>query len=525
MSSARPSRSDARSGGGQIGLAELMAALSLAIDVGMAQPIEQGLATCLLAMRLAGALGLGEAELIRVYYLALLRHIGCTAYSRDVVALLGDELTFRAEAAKVDFGRPEGVAFMLRHIGRAHPPLRRPGALALLVTRGPRMFQEETRGACEVARLLAERLGFDLDTRRDLELVYERWDGKGFPGHAKGEALTVPVRVVRLAEDAELFHRLGGREAVLGMLGRRAGRVHDPAFADCFRQEASELLAVLDTDSIWEDVLAAEPGPRPVLSDERLDQALRAMADFADLKSPYTAGHSPGVAELTGSALSGCGLPAEDAAAGRRAALLHDLGRAGVPAATWTKPGPLSRGEWEQVRLHPYHTERVLARSTALRALGALASMHHERLDASGYHRGVPGSLLPFAAQVLAAADAYHAMTEPRAHRPALDPKAAADELRREVHAGRYSGQAVDAVLESAGHRVRRRLSRHVAGLTDRELEVLRLIARGLSTRQVAEALTISPRTADHHIESIYAKIGVSTRAATALFAMQHDLL
>jgi len=249
------------------------------------------------------------------------------------------------------------------------------------------------------------------------------------------------------------------------------------------------------------------------------------MADFVDLQSPYMVGHSSGVAALAAAAAERCGLPESDVVETRRAAYLHDLGRVGISAGIWGKQGPLTEWEWERVRLHPYYTERILARSRPLARLGALGALHHERLDGSGYHRGLPAPMLPPVARILAAADAYHAMTETRPHRPALPGEAAAGELRNQVRLGRLDGEAVNAVLAAAGHRVRSTRRQWAAGLSDREVEVLRLLARGLSNRQMAERLFISKQTVGHHIRHIYAKIGVSTRAAATFFAMQHNLL
>jgi DNA-binding CsgD family transcriptional regulator len=208
----------------------------------------------------------------------------------------------------------------------------------------------------------------------------------------------------------------------------------------------------------------------------------------------------------------------------RRAALVHDLGRLGVSNAVWDKTGGLTAAEEERIRLHPYLTERMLACSPALRSYGRTAQEHHERLDGSGYPRGVRGDALTTAGRVLAAADAYHTKLEPRPHRPALAPTEAARWARAEVRAGRLDGPAVDAVLETAGHPVRRRPD-WPAGLTTREVEVLRLLARGVPTRQIAERLVISPKTANNHVEHIYAKIGVSNRARASLFAVQHGLM
>jgi len=272
-------------------------------------------------------------------------------------------------------------------------------------------------------------------------------------------------------------------------------------------------------------VVAAEPISSSPIAEHELDEAFAVVADFADLKSPYFRGHSRGVAALAADAAGLLGLSASETVAVRRAALLHDLGRTGVPNTVWDKPGALSESERERVRLHPYYTERALARPAALARLGAIAGAHHERVDGSGYHRGLTGASLSPSARVLAAADAYHAMTEPRPHRPQLGPADAADELRRDVRAGRFDGDVAEAVLAAAGHRTGSRRRSAPGGLTPRELEVLALLARGASTREIAKMLVIAEKTAANHVEHIYAKIDVSTRAAAALYAMRHGLL
>ena len=260
-----------------------------------------------------------------------------------------------------------------------------------------------------------------------------------------------------------------------------------------------------------------------MLEGDAIERALAAMGDFADLISPYLAGHSAGVAELASAAARRCGLRPAEVSGVRRAALVHDLGRVAVSPRIWQKPGPLSADEWEQVRLHAYHAERVLSRSPFLAELAGVAGAHHERLDGSGYHRGAPGAALGTPARVLAAADAYHAMTEPRPHREALASERAAEELAREAGAGRLDADAVASVLEAAGQRAQQ--VQRPAGLTDREAEVVGMLARGLQTKQVARTLRISVKTADRHIQNAYRKIGVSTRAAATLFAMEHGLV
>jgi DNA-binding CsgD family transcriptional regulator len=231
------------------------------------------------------------------------------------------------------------------------------------------------------------------------------------------------------------------------------------------------------------------------------------------------------VAQLAAAAAGQLGLPAGDAVAVRRAGLLHDLGRTGVPNSIWDKAGALTESERERVRLHPYYTERALARPEALARLGAIAAAHHERVDGSGYHRGLGGGALPPVGRVLAVADVYHAMTEPRPHRAPLEPAEAAGELRREVREGRLDADAAEAVLVAAGHRTGSRRRTAPGGLTPRELEVLLLLARGASNREIARTLVIAEKTAANHVEHIYAKLDVSTRTGAALYAMRHGLL
>jgi HD-GYP domain-containing protein (c-di-GMP phosphodiesterase class II) len=512
-----------------IRLAELVAALSIATDLGMGQPMEYVLRSCVLSVRLGEALGLSISELREVYYLALLRYLGCNAGTHEQAALVGDELAMRTATVPVYGGEPsQFMDAMVSHLRTLHMDLASPDVdrvIAQVLLTLQNVMQELAAGHCEVGQRLASRFGFGESLQQALGQAYERWDGQGVPGGMKGEAIAACARIVSLAHDAVLFHRMGGVEMAAAVVKERAGTAHDPRIVERFCQAAPHLLAGLEAGSSWEAVLALEPGEQTVLSEEQFDNACRAIADFTDLKSPYLLGHSSGVAELAAEAARRCGLPEDDIVAVWRAGMLHDVGRTGVSSGIWGKPGPLSNSEWERVRLHSYYSERVLARPSALAQLGAVAASHHERLDGSGYHRGASASPLTPSAKILAAADAYHAMTEPRPHRPALAPEAAAEEVRSEVRAGRLDTEAANAVLAAAGHRTRTTRRALVAGLSEREVEVLRLLARGHSKKQIAELLFISEKTVGHHTQHIYTKIGVSTRAGATLFALQHDLL
>jgi HD-GYP domain-containing protein (c-di-GMP phosphodiesterase class II) len=517
-----------RPGDSSIRLAELVAALSVATDLAMSQPLEYALRSCIVAVRLADALGFDDNGLHAVYYQALLRYIGCNAETLTMAALVGDEMAIRQGFSTIDPGRQKDViGLLLRTIRQSNS-----GASAVQMVRavargllGSTQFNEAFAGHCEVAQRLAARLGFDSGIVLALGQLYERWDGKGQPNGLKGDQIAPSVLVVTLAQDAVTFHRLGGVDAAVAIARERNGTAYSPGMVERFCEKANSLLAGIEDDPAWDGVIDLEPGQGRSLSAAEFDNACLAIADFADLKSPFLLRHSAAVAELGAAAARHCRLPEGDAVSIRRAGMLHDVGRIGISAGIWGKPGPLSEREWEQVRLHPYHTARVFAHPPALAKLGALASLHNERLDGSGYHRAIPGALLSPAARILAAADVYQAMTEGRPHRPAHTADAAADQLRRDARAGRLDGDAVDGVLAAAGHRPRSPRTDFVSGLSPREIEVLRLLAQANSIKQIARLLYVSEKTIDNHVQHIYAKIGVSTRAGATLFAMEHGLL
>jgi HD-GYP domain-containing protein (c-di-GMP phosphodiesterase class II) len=513
---------DASPSGKAVRAAEVIAALSLATDLGMGFPLEHGLQSTLVAMRLGERLGVDAATASQTYYACLLFYVGCTADAEIAAELFDGDI--HTHFTPVVFGSPReltlGLARAVAPPGR--PPPVRAARIAQRLPRAVRVTRRHLAAVCEVGRMLTDRLGLPPDVQALFAGLTERWDGKGAPAGAGGEEIPLPVRIVHVARDAAFQRLLGGDELAARVVRERGGGAFDPAIAGLLADEAAELLALDGGASAWEETLACEPDPRLTLDGGAVDRALAAMGDFADLISPYLAGHSSGVAGLAARAAERCDFDAAEVAAVRRAGLVHDLGRVAVTARIWQKPGPLTTDEWERVRLHAYHSERVLTRSPFLAALAPVATAHHERLDGSGYHRGAAGPALAPPARLLAAADAYHAMTEPRPHREPLPPERAAAALAGEARAGRLDADAVGAVLESAGQRVPR--IERPAGLTEREAEVVGLLARGLQTKQIARALGISVKTADRHIQNAYGKIGVSTRAAAALFAMEHGL-
>jgi HD-GYP domain-containing protein (c-di-GMP phosphodiesterase class II) len=502
-----------------------MAALSLATDLGMGQPLEQTIRTCLLALGVAERMGMGADERATIYYVALLRFLGCTADAHEAAAMAGgDEIGLRRAIAPV-LGAPDGefMRGVLPNVGAGQNPLRRIGTVATMMRTGRRVSRAGVAAHCEAADLLAERLKLSPAVRTGLSHAFERWNGSGLPDGIEGDAIDMSARIVFVARDVEVLARASAATWP-ATVRKRSGGAYDPDVAHAFVDHAAELLERIDSGDPWADVLEAEPEPHPWVPEGRLDSVLEAFADFVDMKSPSLAGHSRGVAELAGDAAQHAGV-SEVATDVRRAGLVHDLGRASVPDGIWDKRGPLTSGEWERVRLHPYYTERVLSRSRVLSQYAACASAHHERCDGGGYHRGLRRDALDISACILAAADSYDAMTHERPHRAALPAESAASQLRAQATAGRMHPEAVEAVLVAAGH-ARRSVAREwPAGLTDREIDVLRLICRGATNRLVARRLSIAPATVDHHLRHIYNKTDVKSRAGATLFALQNGLL
>lgn len=510
--------------GTDLRLADVIAALSLAIDLGTGQPMEWVMQVTLLGVRLSELLGLSEQDTRDVYYLSLLRHVGCTSTSEDAAHAMGDELSMPDFMTADLTSLPSAMTAVLKYAGRGQPPLRRARSLGRFLANVPKM-RRGFAAHCEVAERFAAHLGLEPRLQKAMWQFDENWSGGGFPGKASGEHIPLAVRISKVAQDAATLYRQSGVEAAVALIRQRSGRQHDPAIAEAFCRHSTELCAALDVESVWDTLLGAEPGEPARLTSDEAEAALQVVADFTDFKAPYTLGHSRAVAALGEAAARQYGLSAADARTMLWAGYVHDVGRVGVTTAIWCKPGKLSESEWERVRMHPYLSARVLGRSKLLAPLGTLAALHHERLDGSGYYRGLRGTALPVTARILIAANAYSALIEERPHHPALSPGEAAEQLRRDVKAGKLEPQATDAVLSAAGHQLSRGRRGSPLDLSARELDVLRLLARGQSNREMAAQLVISEKTVGHHVQHIYDKLGVSTRAAATLYAVENQLL
>ncbi|HYZ67366.1 MAG TPA: HD domain-containing phosphohydrolase [Mycobacterium sp.] len=501
--------------------AEVLAALSVAVDLGLGQPAEHMLRSALIATRLADRMGLPSAQRDCIYYATLIMWIGCHADSHEYARWFGDDISVRRSSYLVDWSGLPYQRFLLTNIRHGESLLQRLKTISTLYMNARGHISHLIHSHCTSAALLAERIGLSTDVQTALRYTFERFDGGGLPNGAAGETIPIEMRVAQVADMVEVHQREYGTVGAVAMARSRRGGQFDPAIVDAFTDDAESLLAVPSTGDVWAMALQQAPDRHTKLDEQALDELLVAIGDFVDLKCPFTLGHSRATAQLAADAAQAVGLDADAVTLTRRAAHIHDIGRIGVSNQIWSKPGELTMAEFERMRLHPYLTERILHRVPGLKEVAAVAANHHECLDGSGYPRGLSARQLSMPDRLVAAAVSYQSALEPRPYREPMTLQSAARRLRTRVREGELDDVAVDAVLHAAGHASHKAKPRP-AGLTAREVDVLRLVAQGATNKQIAAKLFISEKTARNHVERSYAKIGVTNRIGASMYALEH---
>lgn len=524
---------------------DLFVALSLAADMALGLSTGHGVRACYISMHLAEQLGLPQDQRADLFYTALLMDAGCTAWTSQIATtILGDDLDARRDLFFFrDYGDPrEVLKWLTRYMAAGEGLGTRVKRIVGFGLHGKQFMVEGMRNTADVAARLADRLDRSPEVQEALRSVFEQWDGSGPRGQRAG-SIPIISRIVYATIFLEVFHQVGGRAAAVRIAQARQGKALDPAVVNAFGRLAADdaFWQGLEGETIWEAIRRLEPdSPSRYIGEARLDEAARAFADFTDLKSFYTAGHSRRVAALAERVASHLALAPTEIIAIRRAALLHDIGLVGVPSFVLHKPEErLSAAEWENLRLHPYHAERILARVPAFASLLPLVAAHHERPDGQGYYRGLRLEQIPLGARIIAVADAFEDLTHAGPERAARDPDAALVEMGRGAGT-RFCPDAFSALVGALGHARSGQVTRGVAGkatdsagpkrdwpagLTDREIDVLRALTTGANRRTMADRLSVSEHTIRHHLEHIYGKIDVHTRVAATLFALEHDLL
>ncbi len=523
----------AQNPGGLHRLAEILAGLSLAEDLGVGHPVDHVLRACCIGMHIAQEMGLPAIQRAELYYTQLLMHAGCTADAADYAALLmGDELTARADFALTDpTSLPDMLGWLWRNVGPDAPLAIRLQRIIAVLGRGPSAFMTGLQAVCEVGARIAGRVGMPEPVQRALFNLWECWNGKG-PRGLRGDAIPLYSRIAFTAFLVDSFAAARGPAAAIQAAQAERGKALDPAVVDAFLTNTKhpDFWRFLADDDLWSLVLNLEPDSvYRYVAEERLDAIACAFADFTDLKSPSLTGHSQRTAGIAAAIARRMALTDTEIADIRRAGMLHDLGSVAVPVRILAKRSTLTSAEEERMRLHPYYSERILNRVPAFARLAAVVGAHHEWVDGRGYYRGLAGEAIPLGARILAVADRYdEIVSEPQDEGRAGVPASAEvlARMRREVGT-RLAAAPFDALVEELGGRLEKPARRRElpAGLTERELEVLALVAGGATNREIAHRLAISEKTAGHHLEHIFNKIGVSSRAAAVYFAMQHGLI
>ena len=402
---------------------EVISALSRAIDLTEGQPMGHAARSCMIGMRLAGELGLGVADRSALFYALLLKDVGCSSTAARVSEIIGgDDLGFKGGLKRIDWNRPSEA---VRHIvgSTSGSPLERARRVAAVARSGARLGDELVGLRCDRGAQILQLLSFPDATVVAMASADEHWDGRGKPAGLRGEEISLLGRLVGLAQTAEIFFAAGGPQAAADVARRRRGTWFDPALVRLFDHVAADsaFWQQVAAPDVTAHVAAFEPPEQVVLADDdRLDLIAEAFGRVVDAKSPFTSRHSERVAETAAGIGAILGLDAAELRGLRRAGLLHDLGKLGVPNIVLDKPGKLTPEEWELMRRHPAYTAEVLAQVECLRPIAGTAASHHERLDGSGYHRGLEAPALSLPARILAVADVYDALARDRPYRAAM---------------------------------------------------------------------------------------------------------
>ena len=508
------------------GTAELLCALSHGSGLAFAARMEHGTNTAFVGIQLARALGLAAEGLEAVFYGALLKDVGCGACASLLAPFFPKaEPPLGISLVVVDSRSPSSLLAWAKGQMRLDPSLpARLARLAAFASRCGAVVHEAASAHCEIAADFAAGLGFGANVQDAVRFQYERYDGRCRAFGRQAAEIPRSAQVLHLAQAADAVRGLVGAEEAAAMVRHRTGSYFDSGVAEAYLDLAGDLWPAGDDPVPLTAVLSADPGtPVDELPGDRRLAVCEALADFVDLKSARRYPHSHTVANLAVMVAAELGLEETEQDRLRRAALVHDLGKIAVPARLLEEAGDDTAAHRQEaaafaepLRLHPYYAQRILSPLRPFADLARDVSAHHERLDGSGYPAGLSGSGVPIGARVLAAADTW-------AERATTGPPALTDD-------DALDPECVSALRSCSGTgsgRRHRHFQRGLAApaLSAREIEVLRLVTQGASNPDISKSLSISRRTAEHHVEHIMAKLGVTSRTAAVAYTLTHELL
>ncbi len=441
-------------GSKEIRLAELLGALSHALDMVEGQPPGHCVRGCWIGVHVGREIGLDEAQIWELYYVLLLKDLGCSSNAARICRLfLTDDIAFKHDAKTIDGSLPQALRFVLSHTGLKSGLAERFRALVGVFLRSGEIGRELIETRCHRGADIARKMRFSESVARGIECLDEHFDGSGLPLNARGDEIPIYSRIALLAQVADVFQVANGPDAARAEIMRRAGAWFDPRLCAAFERIAArpEFWHGLRSENLQAQVFALEPAQRSTLVDEDyLDDIAGAFAQVVDSKSPYTSGHSERVTVFSDLIAEQLGFPAERRRWLKRAALLHDIGKLGVSNAILDKPGKLDADEWEAMKLHAAHTETILSRIAAFGELAAIAGAHHERLDGKGYPRGLTADRIAPETRIITTADIFDALTADRPYRAAM-PVSKALAIMSDMVGTQIDAKCLDALRQAIG--------------------------------------------------------------------------
>lgn len=432
--------------GVELHLSDVLGGLSHALDLTEGHPPGHAERACLLGMRIAERIGLPEHQRADLYYALLLKDAGCSVNAAPIAELYGndDAVVKATRRARNHRSKTLSALHTLRHAAPGADARTKLGHIRALVASGAAGAAQLTELRCERGATIASGIGLSDETAEAIRCLDEHWDGGGYPYGRAGDEIPVLARVMCLAQTLEIYWEHGGPSAARSMASSRRGTWFDPALVEVVAHAG-------DADPFWDglrepDVASVEPGSASILVDERrLDAIADAFGQIVDAKTPYTAMHSRGVAQLAELITIEMGLGAQEASRLYRAGQLHDLGKLGVSNRILDKPGKLDDAEWHAIKGHPQAGYTILARVPLLMDMARLALTHHERLDGSGYPQALPADMLALDDRILAVADVADALSAERPYRGALAPERVL-EIMNEDRGSKLDHDAMDAL-------------------------------------------------------------------------------
>ncbi|WP_180540875.1 HD-GYP domain-containing protein [Nevskia soli] len=420
-------------------VAEVVAALSQALDLGSGSTRWHSVRTCILGMRIAAELRLPESVQAELYYSLLMKDAGCSSNASDLYhSLESDDISAKRDGKKGDWTKTnwDAVQFALKHIAPGKPFLERVRAILRVAGQQKRSARQVTAIRCDRGAAMARLMGLSDGVADGIAGLDEHWNGGGNPNGLRGQEIPIASRIMLLAQTLDIAYTDQGAEQAVATINQRNRRWFDPEVvrAACSLARRNTLWTSLDTDNPLSLALQLEPGNRVLSHDDvTLDAICQAFAQIVDAKSPFTYDHSNGVANAAVTIAGRLGFAPARILRIRHAALLHDLGKMAVSNSILEKPGRPDEAEWQALRKHPALTAEILRPIAGFEQLAEIAASHHEKLDGTGYHRGLTAEQLPLDARILAVADVFDALSANRPYREALPREKVFEIIRKDA--------------------------------------------------------------------------------------------